>query len=190
MKASRLLGSVLLIAAAFAVSITAQVADAPAIHVVFINTDAFGGKDGITKYVKALDAAIGEPSFVLHSMRVKLEALAKEIKQMRDQPIEEGSADKLRAKLDEYQKLDIEAKRIGENEEATFERRKREVLPPVLEDISRAMKEFAAQKGYSVILDAAKLEEAVLVYEAATVDVTTEFIAFYNARSAMAAKPQ
>ena len=55
---------IFLIAAPFAVSASAQ---APAIKVVFINSAAFEGKDGITQYQKAIDLAIGEPGFLFRA---------------------------------------------------------------------------------------------------------------------------
>jgi Skp family chaperone for outer membrane proteins len=194
MKVSRLLASTLLIAAAFAISVTAQDAEAPAVKVVFINTAAFEGKDGITKYVRALDLAFGEPGFVLHSMQAKMEALAKESNEIRDRLNSsppsfrtEGLTQKLLANIDELNRLDIEVNRKEQDAKAGFERRKDEVLTPIRKDIHRAMEEFATQNGYSVILDATKLEYAMLAYDAAKVDVTKEFIAFYNARTVTAA---
>ena len=48
------------------------------------------------------------------------------------------------------------------------------------------MDEFAKQKGYALILDASKLEGAglILAVDPAKVDVTKEFITFFNSRPA------
>jgi hypothetical protein len=49
----------------------------------------------------------------------------------------------------------------------------------------KAMQSFAKEKGYAVILDGTKLEEAgILMAFDEKHDVTKEFIAFYNARPA------
>ena len=47
------------------------------------------------------------------------------------------------------------------------------------------MQEFAKQKGFDVIFDGAKLEEAgILLGFSDKVNITTEFIQFYNTRPA------
>jgi hypothetical protein len=48
---------------------------------------------------------------------------------------------------------------------------------------------FAKQKGYSLILDSSKLYQAgiILAFDESKVDVTKEFITFFNARPATAA---
>lgn len=53
-----------------------------------------------------------------------------------------------------------------------------------MQDISKALQEYAKQKGYAVIFDAAKLEDAGLIVGIGDekVDVTKDFIAFYNTR--------
>jgi hypothetical protein len=53
----------------------------------------------------------------------------------------------------------------------------------------KAIQEFTKQKGYGLVLDAARLDAAQLIlgYDEAKVDVTKEFIAFYNARPATTA---
>jgi len=63
------------------------------------------------------------------------------------------------------------------------------VMGPILQDIGRAMDDFAKQKGFALILDAAKLEGAglILAVDLAKVDVTKEFITFFNARPATTA---
>jgi hypothetical protein len=58
-----------------------------------------------------------------------------------------------------------------------------------MQDIMKAIGEFTKQKGYGLILDAAKLDSAgvILGWDEAKVDVTKEFITFYNARPATTA---
>ena len=51
------------------------------------------------------------------------------------------------------------------------------------------MQDYANQKGYDLILDAAKLDSAglILAFNPAKVDVTKDFITYFNARPAGAA---
>ena len=62
-------------------------------------------------------------------------------------------------------------------------------MGPIQNDIGKAMQDFAAAKGYDLILDAAKLDsqQILLAFIPGKVDVTKEFITFYNARPATAA---
>jgi Skp family chaperone for outer membrane proteins len=91
--------------------------------------------------------------------------------------------------VDEAQGLEVSIKRKQEDGKIKFERRQQQVLGPILQDILKAMDDFSKQKGYALILDAAKLEGAglILAVDIAKVDVTKEFITFYNARPATTA---
>ena len=100
-------------------------------------------------------------------------------------PIDEQAAP---ATVDEYQLLEIQIKRKQEDAKTRYEKRQAAVLGPVLQDIGKAMQEFAQAKGYDLILDAAKLDQQqiLLAILPAKIDVTKEFITFYNARPASA----
>ena len=62
-------------------------------------------------------------------------------------------------------------------------------MGPLHQDIGKAMQDYANQKGFDLILDAAKLDNAglILAFNPAKVDVTKDFITFYNARPATTA---
>jgi hypothetical protein len=55
-----------------------------------------------------------------------------------------------------------------------------------MQDIGKAINDYATQKGYALMLDLAKMADAgmVLSMDASKIDVTKDFIAFYNARPA------
>lgn len=191
MTTARLIALIFTAGALCAISAAAQDIAPPnaAPNLVFIDTRAFVGAEGINRYTKALDAAIGETGPIqqeLKAIGLKMEALEKVVTGAGGG---ESAASQFQARIVEYRRLEVEFKRKQEEKDAILARRRREVLPPVLEDIKRAMAEFAAQKGYSLILDAAELEPAVLVCDLAKLDVTKQFIAFYNARPAVPAKP-
>ena len=91
------------------------------------------------------------------------------------------------AKVEEYDKLGRDYKFKQEDVRVRYQRRRQEVLGPILLDIGKAMQEFAKQKGFSMILDASKLgESGVLLALDDKVDLTRDFITFYNARPATA----
>jgi Skp family chaperone for outer membrane proteins len=163
--------------------------------IAVINTYAFGAeKEGITKYitaVKSLNAEFKPLNDELTTMQTKLQTLATEIdninKLLKSNPkaVDEKSA---QAKVDEAEKLQRDIKFKQEEGKSKFEKRQQAVLGPVMEDIYKAVQEFAKQKGYMMILDGAKLEESgILVGITDAADITKEFVVFYNARPATTA---
>jgi Skp family chaperone for outer membrane proteins len=175
-----------------AVSASAQTGQG---KIAVINTYAFGAeKEGITKYISAvntLNAEFKPLNTELTTMQTKLQTLATEIdninKLLKSNPkaVDEKSA---QAKVDEAEKLQRDIKFKQEEGKARFEKRQQAVLGPVLDDIYKAVQEFAKQKGYMMILDGAKLEESgILVGITDAADITKEFVTFYNARPAATA---
>lgn len=178
-----------------AVSASAQVPVQPAgpAKIVVIDTTAFDSKDGIKKYITAMDAL--EKEFAplnteIQGMVSRYTALGAEIKKLQDAatasptvPINQKDA---QAKIDEYQSLETNIKRKQEDGKTRFEKRRGEVLGPIMQDIGKAMDDFAKQKGYALMLDISKMYDSgiLLTLDPSKIDVTKEFITFYNARPA------
>ena len=193
MKRISVIAVLFVFAAVFAVSASAQGAAAAAPKMAVINTAAFDGKEGITRYNNAMDSLDTEFKPVqtkLQGYATRLTALRAEIEKLQkpagNVPIDNSA---LSAKAVEYENLGKQAKREEEDAKANFERRQAAVMGPVLQDIGKAMQDYANQKGYDLILDVAKLDNAglILAYNPTKVDVTKDFITFYNARPAGAA---
>ena len=190
MKTFRSIAVSFVFAAIFAVSAFAQAQPAGATKIGIINTSAFDDKAGITKYVNAantLEAEFKPVDTELRTMATRIEALQKEIQTLQDQvkanpniPIKPETAN---AKVEEYDKLTREFKFKQEDAKVRYERREAVIMGPVRQDIGKAMQEFAKQKGYSFIFDAANLDKAglILAFDEKN-NVTAEFIQFYNAR--------
>lgn len=197
MKIIRSVAVAFVFAALFAISAFAQTTPATggSGKIVIINTAAFDDKTGITKYVSAMDALEKEFTPVkteLDTMLANFQKLGNEIKSLQEQMQKPNSPIKpesVQAKVDEYQTMEVNIKRKQEDGQRRFEARRQQVMGPILQDIGKAMEDFAKQKGYSVILDSAKLYEAgiLLVQADEKSDVTKEFITFYNARPATTA---
>ena len=202
MKTFRSIAAVFVFAAIFAISASAQVPVAPqtvgAARIVVIDTGAFAGDEkganGITKYINAMTALNGEFKTVqtdLDGTANKLQTLQKEIQTLQEQaatgkvPVDPKAA---QGKVDAFQVLQTEYKRKQEDAKARYERRQGEVMGPVMQDIFKALQDFTKQKGYGMILDGAKLDaqQLVLGFDEAKVDVTKEFITFYNGRGTTA----
>ncbi|MEO6334996.1 MAG: OmpH family outer membrane protein [Pyrinomonadaceae bacterium] len=160
-----------------------------------IDTGAFDTKDGITRYataMNALDAEFKPLGTEIQGMLTRYNTLGVEIKKLQDQaaagtvPIDQKTA---QTKVEEYQNLELSIKRKQEDVKARAARREPQVMGPIRAEIGKALQDFATQKGYSLILDAAKLDGAglILAFDAAKVDVTKDFITFFNARPATTA---
>jgi Skp family chaperone for outer membrane proteins len=191
MKRISLFAALFAFAALFSVSASAQATAQPKFAV--INTAAFDGKDGLTRYNIAMDGLEKEFAPVqtkIQGMMTRYQTLAGEIKKLQEQPanvpIDQNAA---QTKVSEYQTLEKSIKREQEDAKANFDRRQQQVMGPLLQDIGKAMQDYANQKGYDLILDAAKLDNAglILAFNPTKVDVTKDFITFYNARPAGAA---
>lgn len=198
MRTVRLTALGFIFAALFAVSAFAQTpAGAAPAKVMFINTLAFDSKEGIVKYSNAATALENEFKPVeteINTLRARYTTLATEIKGIEDKLNAPASAvpinkEDLRkqyiAKGEEAQNLEITIKRKAEDGKAKYERRQAEIMGPIMQDIARSIQEFAKQKGYAVILDSAKLDNAglLLAFDETKADVTKEFITYYNTKA-------
>lgn len=189
MKKFRLLTVSMIFAAVFAVSAFAQ-AGAASGKIGVINTFAFEasqGKAGITKYVTAQNRLDGEFKTVqteLQNTANKITALKKEIDTL-SKAGDKVPVANITTKAEEHDKLVRELKFKQEDAKARYDSRRQDIMGPVLQDIGKAMQEFATANGYAIILDAAKLDNAgfILAFDR-KYDITDEFIKFYNARPA------
>lgn len=182
MKTFRPLAVILFITILLAASAFAQSS-----KVALIDTGAFGEKGGITKYATARDTLQKEFAPVnveLQSMGTRYENLRKEIEGLQKQTTTPSAT--LQAKADEYYKLERDIKFKQEDAKARSQSRYNIVMGPVLTDIGKAIQDYAKQKGYTLVLDAAKMAEAGLILGIGdgSVDVTKDFITFYNTRPA------
>jgi len=192
MKTFRLIAATFVFAAIFSVSAFAQAA-ATTGKVGLVNTFDFDKeKTGITKYrtaVITVDTEFKPDNDKLRTSAARYETLRKELGDLQDSlkkgvkvPISEAA---VQAKVDELGNLERGIKFQQEDAKTRYERRYQTVVGPVLDDIMKAMMDFAKQKGYSVILDGAKLQESgiLMAFDDKT-NVTAEFIQFYNTRPA------
>jgi Skp family chaperone for outer membrane proteins len=200
MKKIRLFIVGLVIVAFSALSILAQTpaATQPS-KIGLINTLAFGdAKAGITKYSTAMngvDAIFKGELDGLKTMVTRLQTLETELTTLQKQlsTATPGAAatqmqTSYNTKVEEYDKLGREYKFKQEDIRTRYQRRRQEVMGPILLDIGKAMQEFARQRGYTMMFDASKLDEGgVLLTLDEKADVTKDFITFYNARPATAA---
>lgn len=198
MKTFRSITAAFFFAAIFAVSAFAQTAANPKIGIV--NTGAFDTKEGITKYVTAmnnLETQMKSELTALQTMSTRIQTLQKELEDAKtklEDPKLPPAIDKSKLQADaqkkyeEYQKLGLEFEYKQKEYKASLERREATIMSPVRLDIGNALQEFAKKNGYMMILDASKLDGAgLLLAFDEKFDITKDFITFYNARPATTA---
>ena len=157
--------------------------------VVVINSDVFRSeKTGITRYVnaiKAYNAEVAPINLEIDSMSARLAGLAKEIEALRTQAASGTAIDEAAAqsKVEAAERLQIDIKRKEEDAKVRFAKRQPIVVGSVAQQIAKALSDFAKLKGYSVIFDVAKDQIGFLVAIGdPKVDVTAEFVTYFNAR--------
>jgi Skp family chaperone for outer membrane proteins len=180
----------LIFALIFTASVVAQTpAAAPAgsgkIGIVnpLLFTDAKAGA-GITRLktaIQTVNVAVKPQSDRLQADMTKYRTLAAEI----ERPAAGTTQAVLQAKVTDAKALETSIKRAEEDFKRDSEKRYAATVSPILNDIFKAMNEYAKAKGYAVILNGPKLEQDdVLMGFDDRYDVTADFISFYNARPA------
>lgn len=191
MKYFRFIAFSFIFSAVLCISVFAQASQTGKVAV--INTKAFeNDKTGIIKYFNGADSVDKEFAVLNNQIQAlvnRQENIRKEIQAFQEQaqknpniPIKQET---ISSKVDEFERIGREIKFKQETGKADYDRRKQDVMGPILLDIGKAMDEFAAQKGFALILDSSKLEQSgVILALNKTADVTEEFIKYYNARPA------
>ena len=187
MKTLRLIAISFILATFFAISALAQVTT----KVALVDTDAFYAKGGITKIengYKSLKAEFTTLEKELNTMNIRKQALEKELQTLQQQANDPNNKvpinkTQVQAKVDEYEKLQVDLKRKQEDAKARYEKREQAVIGPILQDVGKVLENYAKEKGYSMILDVGKLfETRIVLYWEPTTEVTKDFITYYNSR--------
>lgn len=141
-------------------------------------------KTGITKFVTAMKSV--ESQFTatrteLSGMNTRLTNLTKEVETLRNSPAVNQAS--LQKKIQEAQDLDRDIRRKTEDAQGLYSVKQRDATQPIQQAMYVAMQEFAKTRGYAVIFDVAKDEKGLLlVIGDQSVNVTRDFITFFNAR--------
>jgi Skp family chaperone for outer membrane proteins len=199
MKRVSFIAATFLFVLVFALPLFAQTGTQPKIGI--INTEAFYvDKVGISRLLAAyatLDKEFEPRNSELVTMNNRIETLAKEIQSLQAQlnnakpqaPIDTNAIrNSIIQKNDEGERLQIEIKRKQEDGKAAYERREAVVVGPIKREIGGALSEYAKQKGLSMVLDGAKMaDQGLLIAVDQTVDLTEDFIKYFNSKPASTA---
>lgn len=183
MKKSLLLLLVLAAAAATVRAQTGAPAQVPTGKIAVIYSRAFlDEKVGIARYVvtiKRVDAEFQPLQAELNQTAQRLNALQDEIRKMQ-QGATPATPQQIQAKMDQFDDQKKAYDRKGEDAKANYARRRMQLLEPLQSDVEKALGAFAAARGISMVLDGSQIP---LVYAADSIDITTAFIADYNAKN-------
>ncbi|HEV7646361.1 MAG TPA: OmpH family outer membrane protein [Pyrinomonadaceae bacterium] len=202
MKRVSFIAATFLIVLGFALPIFAQAGAQQTGKIGIINTAAFlGDKVNIARLLTAvttLDKEFEPRQQELVTMNTRVETLAKEIQSLQAQlnnakpqaPIDTNSIrNSIISKNEEGERLQIEMKRKQEDGKAAYEKREAVVLGPIQREIFNSINEYAKTKGFSLVFDGAKMADAGILIGVgdSAVDVTEDFIKYFNAKPATTA---
>ncbi|HKG47107.1 MAG TPA: OmpH family outer membrane protein [Pyrinomonadaceae bacterium] len=173
--------------AAFAILAQTQTRPAaPTANVAIIDSSAFSDEK----------AGIGRVMAAMQQIETKFQPLRAEIRGMRDRlntmradiqkkrPVQDP---KLTAQqTEEADRLEVQIKRKAEDAQASYQRDSLAVLDPLQKDIGTALTAYAQSKGITLLIDANRVP---IVYAAANLDITKDFIADYNRTHPAGAAP-
>lgn len=186
MKKFNLAALGLLFAAVFAVSAFAQ-APAAAGKVGLVDTGAFfedkpgAGIPKLKNAVNSVNAEFKKVNDDLTALGTQYQQKVDEYNKLKNSTVPAADLD---SKSVAIQDLETKIKRDQEDAKRRYDLRMGQVVDPINADIVKAMTEYAKSKGFAIILDGAKLEQAgVLLGFDDKYDVTRDFITFYNGRS-------
>lgn len=194
MKIVRLFAAVVLLTTVAIVSASAQQRPAgtapatpapstgtiPDSKMAWIFSDAFmDEKTGIARFntlLGTLNREFQPRQTEINNMQTRINTLTKEINDT--QAV--AAPDAIRQKRDQLEQLNTELKRKGEDAQAAYEQRRREIFLPLQQDISKAIEAFAKARGITVIVDGSQVPVS---YIAENLDITRAFINEFNSKN-------
>lgn len=186
MKVFRIIVAVAALAA-FAILAQTQTRPAPApTNVAIIDSSAFSDdKAGIARVMAAMqqiEAKFQPLRTEIRGMRDRLSTMRADIQKKRQVQDPKLTAQQ----TDEADRLDVQIKRKAEDAQASYQRESLAVLEPLQKDIGTALAAYAQSRGVTLLLD---VNRVPVVYAAASMDITKDFIADYNRTHPAGAAP-
>jgi Skp family chaperone for outer membrane proteins len=133
-------------------------------------------KQGITRVVnamKGINSQFQPQQAELDRMKTNYDALIADIQKT------SAVADpkSIAAKTDQAELLKRDIERKAQDAQAAVERRQREVLGPLQEEVFNALQTYAQTRGIAVVID---MNRVPVLFVADSVDITRDFITEYN----------
>ncbi|MGI8837573.1 MAG: OmpH family outer membrane protein [Pyrinomonadaceae bacterium] len=156
----------------------------PAGKIAIVDTEVFADeKIGIARLVgvvQSLQREVKPKNDEMLAIQTRMQQIAKDIETMSKASVVDPKS--VQAKQEEGTRLERDLKYKKEDFDAMVQRRYREVVGPVSENIGKELDAFATQHGITMVLDVSKMLPAILTVKR-EMDVTLAFIAYYNARN-------
>lgn len=133
-------------------------------------------KNGITRVVnamKGINAQFQPQQTELDRMKNSYDALVAEIQKT----AAVADPKTIAAKTDQAEQLKRDLERKAQDAQAAVERRQREVLGPLQEEVFNALQSYAQSRGIAVVID---MNRVPVLFVADSVDITRDFITEYN----------
>jgi Skp family chaperone for outer membrane proteins len=174
--------------------LTAQTAAAPAAtaapkvlptaRVAWLNSSAFmeegGGIKQLIKVLKELELEFSGTESELSLLNEKLRTLVGELQKL--QAGGEANAAAIQEKQTQGIQMQRELQQKQQAAQQAIGAAQQEKQAPIAAQISKALAEFTKERNIDLLLDAAKLGDAVLIAKP-ELDVTADFIAYFNAKN-------
>lgn len=183
---SSLLLALLVVSPLAAQTTTAPAAPAvkqiPVSKVAWLDSRAFFNEEGgikrLVRTVKELDLEFSGTQSELTLLQEKLRTLVGELTKLREGG--EANAQAIQEKQTEGLKLQQELQAKQQQAQQAFGQAQQQKQGPVMAEIGKALEAYAKAHDLGLLVDAAKLGDAVL-YTTPAIDVTEDFIATFNA---------
>jgi outer membrane protein len=152
--------------------------------IAVIQTEFFSDeKGGIARFVaamKSVDREFAPRRTDIQGKQQRYNVLVKEINDTK--AIADQAA--LQKKADEAERLKDQIEQQQKEGQRDLDRRMREVLGPLQEDVFKALDAYAKERGISIIID---VSQTPVLYAVESVNITQDFIRGYNQRNPVAA---
>ncbi len=152
----------------------------PESKVAVIYSEAFlDAKTGIARFntaVTALNREFQPRQTELQALQQKIQALTDDI--AKTAPVADPKT--IAQKQDQLDQMKKDFQRKGEDAQAAYERRRKEMFMPLQDDIGKALEVYAKAHNINVLIDGSQVP---LVYAADALDITRAFINDFNSKN-------
>jgi Skp family chaperone for outer membrane proteins len=179
--------SALLIASPLAAQTTAAPAatkQIPASRIAWLDSRSFADEEtGIKRLVrclKELEIEFSGTESELNLLNEKLRTIVGELQRL--QAGGEANAQAMQDKRAEGMRIQQELQAKQQQAQIAIGQAQQEKQAPIMNDIAKALEAYAKERDIGVLLDAAKLGDAIL-FGNPTLDISDDFIAYFNAKN-------
>jgi len=166
--------------AATAPQTPAQTANVPESKIALIYSDGFlDPKTGIARFnslVTTLNREFQPRQTELQGLQQKIQALTDDI----SKTAAVADPKTIQVKQDQLDQMKKDLQRKGEDAQAAYDKRRKEIFTPLQDDIGKALEAYAKAHNINVIIDGSQVP---LVYAADALDITRAFINDFNSKN-------